>query len=96
MLDVLQIIGALLVLAAFVALQVKRMRPTSYTYLTLNAGGSALLALLAVIGHQWGFLLLEGTWAAVSVVALGGQLRRRGTGYSNRPLRSKPGSDSAR
>jgi uncharacterized membrane protein YhaH (DUF805 family) len=76
MLELLQIVGALLVLAAFVALQLKRLRPTSYTYLTLNAAGSALLALLAVIGHQWGFLLLEGTWAAVSVAALVGELRQ--------------------
>ena len=77
-------------------MQVKRLRPTSYMYLTLNAAGSALLALLAVIGHQWGFLLLEATWAAVSVVALGGRLRGRAAAYSNRPMRSRPGSGSPR
>lgn len=77
MLELLQVAGALLVLAAFVALQIKRLRPTSYTYLTLNATGSALLALLAVIGHQWGFLLLEGTWAAVSLAGLAGRVGER-------------------
>jgi hypothetical protein len=73
MLELLQIVGAVLVLAAFVGLQLKRLDPASYAYLTMNAAGAALLAALAAVGHQWGFLLLEGTWAAVSVAGLVGR-----------------------
>jgi hypothetical protein len=32
-----------------------------------NAVGSATLAATAVIGREWGFILLEGVWALVSV-----------------------------
>lgn len=63
----LQIIGALMVLAAFVAAQLRTLDPQSYTYLLLNLVGSGILAGLALQGEQWGFLLLEGVWALVSL-----------------------------
>jgi hypothetical protein len=69
----LQIIGALMVLAAFVAAQLRALQPQSYTYLLLNLVGSGILAWLALESEQWGFLLLEGVWALVS---LGGVLAR--------------------
>lgn len=74
MLAVLQIFGALLVLVAFVALQLGRVRSDAVAYLWLNLLGSALLAVLAAHDRQWGFLLLEGSWAAV---AAGSLLTRR-------------------
>ncbi len=77
MLELLQIVGALLILAAFIALQLRRIDSTSYLYLILNAAGSAVLALLALRGSQWGFLLLEGTWAAVSIAGLLGRVSAR-------------------
>ncbi len=66
----IQIIGALLILAAFTAVQLDRMRPDSRLYLTLNLIGSAILAVLAVLASQWGFVLLEGVWAIVSAWGL--------------------------
>lgn len=68
--QVVQIVGALLILAAFTAVQVERMRPDSRVYLVLNLVGSAILAVLALAGSQWGFLLLEGVWAIVSAWGL--------------------------
>jgi hypothetical protein len=70
MLDLLQIIGALLVLAGFTASQFGRLDPRSTGYLLVNLIGSALLAMLALVGREWGFLLLEGVWAAVSATGL--------------------------
>jgi hypothetical protein len=68
--QLIQIVGALLILAAFVAVQFDRIHPTSRLYLTLNLIGSAILAVLAVLAEQWGFVLLEGVWAVVSAWGL--------------------------
>jgi hypothetical protein len=68
--QLIQIVGALLILTAFAAVQFDRMRPDSRTYLTLNLIGSAILAVLAVAASQWGFVLLEGVWAVVSAWGL--------------------------
>ena len=55
----------------FVLVQLRRMRTDTTAYAALNLVGSAVLAIDALHGHQWGFLpLLEGTWAVVSAYAL--------------------------
>jgi hypothetical protein len=68
--QVIQIVGALLILAAYAAAQFERMETTSRAYLTLNLVGSAILAVLAFSGSQWGFVLLEAVWAIVSAWGL--------------------------
>jgi hypothetical protein len=75
--QVLQIFGALLILAAYAAAQADVLDQRSYAYLLLNIVGSAILAVLAAQGQQWGFLLLEGVWALVSVWSLVQKLRQR-------------------
>lgn len=69
--QLVQVVGALLILVAFGAVQFERMRPDSRLYLGLNLLGSAILAVLAVAGAQWGFVLLESVWAVVSAWGLG-------------------------
>jgi hypothetical protein len=68
--QVVQVVGALLILGAFVMLQLGTLASTSRAYLGMNALGSGLLAILALLGSLWGFFLLEGAWAVVSVVSL--------------------------
>ncbi len=75
--DVVEIVGALLILAAFAAGQARRLDQHSPTYLVLNLVGSAVLGVIAAVDRSWGFLLLEGTWAIVSAVSLIGVLRGR-------------------
>ena len=70
--QLVQVLGSLLVLAAFAAAQRGWMSPASRAYLTLNLVGAAVLATLALHEEQWGFLLLETCWAVVSA---GGLLR---------------------
>jgi hypothetical protein len=73
--QIVQIAGALLILAAFVMAQIGRMTPTHIPYQVLDLVGAATLAFLAYHERQWGFLLLEGTWAFVSLWALVGLMR---------------------
>jgi hypothetical protein len=75
--QVIQVVGALLIVAAFAAVQFERMRPDSRTYLVLNLVGSVILAVLAAASAQWGFLMLETVWAIVSAWGLAQALRSR-------------------
>jgi hypothetical protein len=72
--QLLQLAGAILVLAGFMLAQVRVLDPQSLPYLVLNAVGAAILATLAFADEQWGFLLLEGVWTIVSVAGLAARL----------------------
>lgn len=66
MAQAIQIVGALIILGAFAFNQLGDLPTTSRLYLLLNLVGSAILAILAVVEGQIGFILLEVVWAAVS------------------------------
>jgi hypothetical protein len=68
--QLVQIVGALLILAGFVAGQVGLLRVDSRPYLWLNLTGSLILTVDAWRGRQWGFVLLEAVWAVVSAWGL--------------------------
>ena len=69
-----QILGALLILAAFALAQARVVTFEARSYLVLNLLGGSVLAVDAYAGRQWGFLLLEAAWA---IVAGFGLARRR-------------------
>ena len=68
--QILSFVGALLILVAYVGGQMQWMNPRKATYNLLNAVGSAILAYIAFHPFQIGFVILELTWALVSVYAL--------------------------
>jgi hypothetical protein len=67
MTQVISLIGALIILAAFGGGQFKLLSTSSLLYAVLNLIGSAILAVIAWIESQWGFVLLEGVWALISL-----------------------------
>ena len=73
----IQIAGALLILAAFIAAQLGRVDPRSPAYLVLNLAGSSVLTYDALHGQEWGFFILELVWAVVSAWSLFAVMRRR-------------------
>jgi hypothetical protein len=68
--QIISLLGAALILAAYVAPQLGWMRPGSTAYNALNIVGSGLLAYVAIVESQYGFIALEGVWAVVSLYAL--------------------------
>jgi len=76
--QLVQIVGALLILVAYAAAQFGAMDQHSRSYLVLNFVGSLILAFLAWHERQWGFLMLESVWAVVSLWGLRTSLRDAG------------------
>ena len=75
--QVIEVGGALFILSAFVLAQAGRLATTSVAYLVLNLVGSGILAVVAAVDGDTGFLLLEGVWAVVSAFGLSRLLLRR-------------------
>ena len=71
--QLVQVAGALLVLAGFALTQLGVLDTRATSYLLVNVVGAGILAVLAWHERQWGFLLLEGVWA---LVAAGGLVAR--------------------
>ena len=68
--QLIQVVGALAILLAFVLAQLRVLDQHAFPYLALNFAGALVLAVVAYLERQWGFLLLESVWAAVSAWAL--------------------------
>lgn len=65
--QLVSLVGAALILAAYVALQRGTLPRESRAYNALNLVGSVLLTYAAVRNWNLGFIILEGAWALLSL-----------------------------
>jgi len=70
-----QLAGAIIVLGAFIANQRFGLSSDSAKFLLANADGTSVLAVVAGVNGDLGFLLLAGVWAIVSFLSLARLLR---------------------
>ena len=70
MLQAFSLVGAVLILLPFAGTQLGRMAQESMSYQAMNLVGASILTTVAVLEHQYGFILLEGTWALVSIMGM--------------------------
>lgn len=69
-LQLINCVGAALVLAAFVLLQLRRVTRAAVLFNLLNMGGSFCLGLVAVFDRRYGWIVLETAWFGFSVYSL--------------------------
>jgi NADH:ubiquinone oxidoreductase subunit 6 (subunit J) len=68
--QIISLLGAILILFAFGAVQMQRMQSETALYQSLNLIGGACLCVAAVASMQYGFILLEGSWTVLSAHGL--------------------------
>lgn len=68
--QLVSLVGAALVLGAFIASQFGRLSTAGAAYRLMNLAGSLILTVVAVLGRVYGFVVLNGVWAAVSLIGI--------------------------
>ena len=68
--QIISLVGAILILSAFGAQQLRKLDASAPAYQALNLFGGACLWVSAIAARQYGFILLEGSWTIVSAYGL--------------------------
>ena len=68
MLQIVSVLGALAILGAYIANQLRFIGPSNMSYSVMNFIGSTILTVIAVIEVQWGFILLEVVWGIITLL----------------------------
>jgi hypothetical protein len=68
--DIIGFIGVAILLIAFFLQLINKISKDSYTYIVMNLVGATLSCYASVLLNYIPFIVLEGTWALVSVWGL--------------------------
>lgn len=68
--EVLSYIGMIMILTAFILETRNFVKSKDKIYLSLMAIGSGLLAIRALLIHEWAFLVLEVIWCIAAILAI--------------------------
>ena len=91
-----QLVGAALILGAYVAAQRGLLRFDSVRFLALNTVGATILAVIAALGPDYGLLLLEGVWAWVSARGLRKAIKAEKEAKREEELKKRSSRSAAR
>lgn len=75
--QILSLVGAFLILLAYALESLKPGYLRPMTFQILNALGSLGLFITALLHNQYGFIVLEGSWFIISLVAIARLILRR-------------------
>ena len=63
-------VGVTILLLAYFLNLFGKIQQRSLAYITLNFIGAGIACLASVLLHYWPFIILEGAWTLVSLIAL--------------------------
>jgi hypothetical protein len=92
-----QLVGALLIVGAYIAYTKGRLRLDSVQFLGMNMVGAAILTVIAYLNDLYGFLLLEFVWTWVSARGFRRALKaKQAAKQANKTSRSKTSAARSR
>ena len=92
-----QVVGALLIVGAYMAYTKGRLRLDSVQFLAMNMVGAAILTVVAFVDDLYGFLLLEFVWTWVSARGFRRALKaRQAAKQTTKTTRSKTAAARSR
>jgi len=74
--DIIGTIGVAIVLLAYFLSMLKLISPTSSIYYFMNFSGAGLACYASLLINYFPFVILEGTWSAISLIALANTFRK--------------------
>lgn len=92
-----QIVGAILIVGAYLSYSQGKLRLDSVQFLGMNMVGAAILTVVAFVDDLYGFLLLEFVWTWVSARGFRRALKARQTAkQATKTTRSKTAASRSR
>jgi len=74
--DLIGIIGVAITLAAYFLMVLKVLSSQGWLYFFMNFLGAAIACYSSILIDYFPFVILEGTWSAISLVALLNSIRK--------------------
>jgi hypothetical protein len=75
LIDLVGIIGVVIIVVAYLMLQLERIKSTDLSYSVMNALGASLIVASLIVDFNLSALLMEVFWVLISFIGIGRHLR---------------------